>query len=208
MSLKNIIIVEDNTTLLNSLVTAINASEKYRVVQTYTSAEKAIADIEYHDIDFVIMDIQLEGKLSGIDCTAFLKRKYPKVEILMLTVFEDSTPVFEALRAGACGYITKTATFDEIINALDEASMGGAPMSFKVARMVLNSFNKNVATPFTPKEQEVLELLSKGGSYKTVANTLEISVETVKYHIKNIYIKLQVNSKEDAIELARKNNWI
>jgi DNA-binding NarL/FixJ family response regulator len=205
---KKISIIEDNSTLLNALTTAINSSEKYEVIQTFSSAEAAIAANSFQDTDFVIMDIQLEGKLTGIECTAFIKKNYPNVEILMLTVFEDSKQVFDALRAGACGYITKTANFDEIKSALDQAAMGGAPMSFKIARMVLSSFNKNTSSPLTAKEQEILELLSQGGSYKTAANKLDISVETVKYHIKNIYIKLQVNNKEDAIELARKNNWI
>ena len=126
----------------------------------------------------------------------------------MLTVFDDSDQVFDALRAGACGYMTKNTSVNELIAALDQAAIGGAPMSFKIARMVLNSFTKNYDTPLTDKEDEVLNILAKGGSYKTAANTMDVSVETVKYHIKNIYVKLQVNSKEEAIEYARKNKWI
>ncbi len=206
--MKDIVIVEDNEALLNPLVFAINSTQNYKVVKTYNSGEDAVKDLHNHIPHLMIMDIQLAGHMSGIECTALIKKALPQVDILMLTVFDDSEQVFEALKAGACGYMTKTTSVSDIINALDQASAGGAPMSFNIARMVLGSFVKNHNTPLTDKEDKILNMLAKGASYKTAANTLNISTETVKYHIKNIYIKLQVNTKEDAIELARKNKWI
>jgi DNA-binding NarL/FixJ family response regulator len=194
--------------MLEPLVYAIDSTQKFKVIQTYCSAEEAIKDISNYLPHLIIMDIELNGKMNGIECTAKLKKQYPIIDILILTVFDDSIQVFEALRAGACGYMTKTSALNEIVNALDQACNGGAPMSHKIARMVLNSFQKNPNSPLTEKEDKILNLLSKGGSYKTAALEFGVSIETIKFHIKNIYIKLHVNKKEDAIELARKNNWI
>jgi DNA-binding NarL/FixJ family response regulator len=205
---KKIILVEDNEELKVPLIFSIESTQKYHVINTFSSGEDVLKQIGASVPDIVIMDIELQGKMNGIECTAALKKIYPSLDVLMLTVFDDSDQVFEALRAGACGYMTKTTSNTEIIAALDEASAGGAPMSFKIARLVLNSFNKNQDSPLTKKEDEILNLLAKGASYKTAANLLSIATETVKYHIKNIYVKLQVNTKEDAIELARKKRWI
>jgi DNA-binding NarL/FixJ family response regulator len=206
--MKNIVLVEDNEELTKPLVYSIQSTNKYKVLHTYTSGEDAIKNIAQNIPHLIIMDIELNGKMNGIECTAIIKKQYPQIDILMLTVFDESDQVFEALRAGACGYMTKTTSITEIINALDQASDGGAPMSHKVARMVLNTFAKNLDSPLTEKEDRIINLLAKGGSYKTAANEFEVSIETIKYHIKNIYIKLHVNNKEDAIELARKNKWI
>lgn len=206
--MKKIVIIEDNEELKSTLVFALEASSNYSVLKTYSFGEDAASQISEHLPDIIIMDIGLKGKMDGIECTSLIKKKHPQIDILMLTVFDDSEQVFEALKAGACGYMTKNTSVTEIINAIDQASKGGAPMSFKIARMVLGTFNKNHNSPLTEKEDEVLNLLARGGSYKTTANQLNITIETVKFHIKNIYMKLQVNSKEDAIVKARKNNWI
>ncbi|MCI9843932.1 response regulator [Flavobacterium pectinovorum] len=206
--MRNIVIIEDNQDLTHALTFSIESTGKYKILKSYTSGEEAVKDIGNNLPDFVIMDIELEGKMNGVTCTSLLKKKYPQLEILMLTVFDDSEQVFDALRSGACGYMTKNTSFSDIINALDEASAGGAPMSFKIARMVLNSFKTKNDSPLTVQENKILNLLAKGASYKTAAIQLNISTETVKFHIKNLYIKLQVNNKEDAIVLARKNKWV
>ncbi len=206
--MKKLIIVEDNIELVKPLVFAIESTLNYNVLKTYSKAEEAIKDIKNNLPDIIIMDIELNGKMNGIECTGIIKKQFPEIDILILTVFDDNVQVFDALRAGACGYMTKTSSLSDIVNAIEQASNGGAPMSHKIARMVLSSFNKNLNSPLTEKEDKVLNLLAKGGSYKTAAIDLNVSVETIKYHIKNIYIKLHVNNKEDAIELARKNNWI
>ena len=104
--------------------------------------------------------------------------------------------------------MTKTSSVTEIVNALELASNGGAPMSNKIARMVLNSFCKNTNSPLSEREESILSILSRGGSYKTAANEFNVSVDAIKYHIRNVYIKLEVNNKEDAISLARKNKWV
>lgn len=206
--MRNIVIIEDNQELTLSLTFSIESTGKYKILKSYTSGEEAVKDIGENIPHFIIMDIELAGKMNGVECTSILKNKYPEIEILMLTVFEDSEQVFDALRSGACGYMTKNSNFSEIIDALDQATAGGAPMSFKIARMVLNSFKIKNDSPLTLQENKILDLLSKGASYKTAAIQLNISTETVKFHIKNLYIKLQVNNKEDAIELARKNKWV
>lgn len=206
--MKKIVIVEDNEDILEILVSSIEATKAYSVIKTYSKAEDVLKDIKYNLPDVVIMDIQLKGKMNGVECTAALKKAYPNIDVLILTVFDDSNQVFDALKAGACGYLTKSSSILEIVAALDQLVAGGAPMSIKIARMVLQTFNKNNDSPFTEKEDTVLNMLAKGSSYKTAAGQLEVSIETIKYHIKNIYLKLQVNNKEDAIELARKNNWI
>ncbi|MFN8438186.1 MAG: response regulator transcription factor [Cytophagales bacterium] len=203
-----IILIEDNVVLTQPLVYSINSTQKYRVINTFISAEDALEKINDDIPDIVIMDIQLGGQMSGIDCTALLKKKFPEIDILILTVFEDSDYIFDALKAGACGYLTKTSSVTEIVNALELASNGGAPMSNKIARMVLNSFCKNTNSPLSEREESILSILSRGGSYKTAANEFNVSVDAIKYHIRNVYIKLEVNNKEDAISLARKNKWV
>jgi DNA-binding NarL/FixJ family response regulator len=132
----------------------------------------------------------------------------PDVNIIVITVHENSELVFEALCAGACGYITKNTEYSRLIDSIKEAMKGGAPMSSNIARMVVESFQKNQDTPLTGRETQVLELLSKGKSYTVIADELFIHKETVKSHIKNIYFKLQVHSKADAIEVALKNKFI
>jgi DNA-binding NarL/FixJ family response regulator len=206
--MKNIVIIEDNEELLKPLIYSIESGGKFRVLKTFSTGEQAVKEIHHFLPNLIIMDIELKGKMNGIECTSILKKQYPQIDVLMLTVFDDSEQVFEALRAGACGYMTKTSSITEIINAIDQAVSGGAPMSNKVARMVLDSFTKKLDSPFTAREDRILNYLARGGSYKTAANELEVSVETIKFHIKNIYIKLHVNNKEDAIELARKNRWV
>ncbi len=206
--MKKIIIIEDNQDLLDAIVFSLENTKRYQVLKTFNYAEDAIREINNYSPDIILMDIMLKGKMNGIECTAIVKKKLPLIDIIILTVFEDSEKVFQALKVGACGYLTKNTSTEEIIAAIDEASSGGAPMSFKIARMVLNSFKKNLDSPLTEKEDQILAYLSKGASYKTTANELMVSVETIKFHIKNIYIKLQVNSKEEAIELARKNKWV
>jgi DNA-binding NarL/FixJ family response regulator len=154
------------------------------------------------------MDIDLPG-MSGIEGTSIIKNRYPKIDIIMITVFENSERVFEAMCAGAIGYLTKNNGYQELIRALDEASKGGAPMSANIARMIVKSFEKNVIeNPLSKKETIILTQLAEGKSYKSIAVNLDVSVDTVKFHIKNIYIKMQVNNKEDAIARAKEFKYI
>jgi DNA-binding NarL/FixJ family response regulator len=204
----SIAIVEDNTQFRDGLAFLINTSKKYRVDGIYGTAEEALENIGAVRPGIVLMDIDLPG-IDGINCTKEIKKKLPETEIVMITALENSERVFDALCAGATGYVTKNSDITEIIGALDEVLKGGAPMSASIARLVVNKFKKNIEnTPLNDIETIVLNFLSEGKSYKTVSSLLDTGIDNVKYYIKNIYFKLQVNNKEDAIEKAKSNNWI
>ena len=202
-----IIIIEDNEVVKDGFSLLINSFSKHAVIATYTNCEEALKNLKKDRPDIVLMDIELPG-MSGIEGTRIIKKEYPDIDVLVITVHENSDLVFQALVAGASGYITKNATHDKILDAIDEVKSGGAPMSSNIARMVVESFQRNQNSPLTKRETEVLELLSKGKSYTVIADELYIHRETVKSHIKNIYYKLQVHSKAAAIEIALKNKLI
>lgn len=204
---KKVIIIEDNTDISMGFSMLINSTSTYEVISTFTSVEDALLKIDDQVPDIILMDIDLPG-MNGIEGTQIIKTKYPLIQILIITVFENSERVFDALCAGASGYLTKNTKHSKLLDALDEICDGGAPMSTNIARMVINSFSKSeISNPLTEKENKILHKLIEGKSYKTVALELNISIDTVKFHIKNTYIKLQVNSKEDAIAKARENKW-
>lgn len=205
---KKIIIVEDNEEVSGGLRFLIDFSEQYKVVGTFDRCETTLEAIPDLKPDIILMDIDLPG-MNGIEGTKLIKGKYPLIEILIVTVFENSGRVFDALCAGASGYITKNSGTKLIIEAIDEMVKGGAPMSANIARMVVQSFNKPTKPQLlTARELEILQLLSKGKSYKSISNLLQISLGTVKFHLKNIYIKMQVSNREDAIDIALKNKWV
>jgi len=204
---KRVAIVENDKILLDSFTYIVNSSEQFTVVGSYDSAEEAIADLPRKKIEMFLMDIELAG-MNGIDATELIKGKYPHIEILMVTVHEDNELVFNALRAGASGYITKSSNYLEILASLEEIVKGGAPMSTKIARMVIHNFHMNPNSPLTSREKEVLQLIAEGKTYTQISDALFISRETAKTHIRNIYSKLQVRKKSDAIEIANKNRYI
>ncbi len=154
------------------------------------------------------MDISMPG-MTGIECTAKIKSLYPSVHIVMLTVYEDDSQIFDSLRAGASGYILKRAPLEEIISAIRDVQTGGAPMSPSIAKKVLNFFNESGKKineyNLTSREKEILQELINGLSYKKIAETLFISLDTVRSHIKNIYQKLHVTSKSEAVVKALKD---
>ena len=200
-------IVEDSQYMRTSLVNYVSVTEGFRVIGAYPSCEEMLANIKNNYPRIVLMDIELEG-MSGIEGVSELKRISPKTDVIMVTVFENSESVFAALKAGATGYLTKTIDRNYLILAIKECIGGGAPMSMKIARMVTSSFNRNPKNPLSDREIEVLSSLAEGKSYRGVSEILFISVDTVKYHIKSIYSKLQANSKQDAIDTARKEKYI
>jgi DNA-binding NarL/FixJ family response regulator len=204
---KRIVIIEDNDVVRDGFKLLISSLSDHLVVNSFESCEEALKHIDKDKPNIILMDIELPG-MSGIDGTRLIKKSYPDIDILVITVHDDSDLVFQALVAGASGYITKNAPHNKILDAINEISHGGAPMSSKIARMVVESFQRNQNSPLSPRETEVLELLSEGKSYSVIADELFIHKETVKSHIKNIYYKLQVNSKAAAIEIARKNKLI
>lgn len=200
-------IIEDDETIRNGYAYLIDQTEGYTVVSTYPSFEDAAKKIANDNADVLLLDVELPG-ISGIDALPKLKKIIPDTHILILTVYEQDTLIFRALGNGAAGYLTKNTPHEKVISAIAEVMDGGGPMSAHIARMVIHSFQRNEASPLTRRETEILEQISTGKSRKRIAEELFIDLETVKSHIKNIYHKLNVHSKADAIKTAKDNKFI
>lgn len=203
-------LVDDNHDLREGLQIVMKEnSGEFECVGSYSDAETAARKIPDIKPDVVLMDINLPG-MSGIECLKQLKGKMPGLDVIMLTVFADDDTVFDSLCAGACGYITKNASPEKILDAIRDVRDGGAPMSGRIARMVVSSFkmNNDPAAQLTDREREVLDQLCKGKSYKMVADALSITHDTVRHHIKNIYKKLEVHSVSEAILKTMKKKII
>ncbi|CAN5910312.1 response regulator transcription factor [soil metagenome] len=199
-----ITIVEDNPVVKDAFAVYISELSNHKVVNTYTTCESALENLIADNPDIILMDIELPG-MNGIQGIKEVRKILPRVNIIVITVHDNSEWVFEALVAGASGYITKTSNHIKIIEAINELAAGGAPMSGNIAKMVVQSFRRTTESPLTPRETEVLQMLAKGQSYQDIADALFVHIETVKSHIKNIYFKLQVNNKAAAIEKGIKD---
>jgi DNA-binding NarL/FixJ family response regulator len=199
----NVAIVEDNAAVADSLEKAITATGGCRCVCSSRDGEHALRTIPKHRPDVVIMDIELPG-ISGIECTARLKRLLPETQILILTVYTDTQQIFKALEAGASGYLLKRATPEEIARSILDVKEGGSPMSAEIARKVVQSFRRpappqtTIAT-LTPREAEILGLLAQAYTSKEIAAELGIGYETVCSHLGHIYEKLHVRSRTEAV---------
>jgi DNA-binding NarL/FixJ family response regulator len=204
---KKVWIVEDDLFLRDSFTEIINSAEDFVVSGAFASGEDAIKQLSLEQPDFVLMDIELPGK-NGVDCTFIIKQKYSNVQVVMVTVYEDSDLVFNSLKAGASGYITKSANFEQIIDSLQEIKLGGAPMSSKIAKMVIDSFHRSFDSPLSKREAEILRLVADGKTFTQISDQLFIARETTKTHVRNIYRKLEVNCRADAIAKANKNHLI
>jgi DNA-binding NarL/FixJ family response regulator len=202
-----IVLIEDDETIRNGYAYLLGNQAEFKVVNSYSSAESALKKIEQDAADIFLLDISLAG-MSGIDAIDELKRRSPDAHIIMLTVYEDPELIFRALSKGASGYLTKNHPTEKTIEAIREVLKGGGPMSPNVARLVISSFQKNKNSPLSKRETEILEHIAVGKSGTRIAGELFIDAETVKSHIKNIYAKLKVNSKADAIKEAKKNKFI
>ncbi len=200
-------VVEDDKLILEAIRDLINETDGFNCSGYYGDCESAIEDMKNNRPDVMLMDIELPG-ISGIEGVKKIKELYPKTDIIMLTVHEDLSLVFQALTAGACGYLDKSASEEKIIESIKEISDGGAPMSYKIAKLVVSSFQKKPETVLTKREFDVLDQLCKGQSYKEIAYKLFISVGTVRHHIKNIYFKLHVHSKSEAVAKALKERIV
>jgi len=201
-SITKVVVVEDNPVLRQYLSELVSNTADYRCVCTCGSAEEAMVKIPEVRPNVVLMDIHLPGE-SGIACTAYLREKMPEVQVIMLTVYKDIDTIFEALKAGACGYVLKRSEEQEILDAIAEVRAGGAPMTSQVARMVVRSFSKSSpereeTNQLSPRESEILALVAKGLSNKEVANSLGISIGTVRIHLNHIYDKLHVHCRTEA----------
>ena len=195
-------IVEDNRVIRESLAEFVQADATFTCVCSCATAEEALKLLPRHQPDIVLMDIQLPGQ-TGIECTAQLKQRLPTAQIIMVTVYEDTDRIYKALRAGACGYLLKRCTPDELLAAIREVRQGGAPMSREIARKVIASFQEPVAVAaemaeLSPREREILELVATGFPNKQIADRLGLTDGTVRWHLRHVYEKLHVRSRTEA----------
>ena len=196
-------IVEDNDQLRGTLARVINRAEGFRCLSQYPDAEAAVEALPRDRPDVVLMDINLPG-MNGVECVRRLKELAPDSLVIMLTVYEDTENIFNALAAGASGYLLKRTPRAEVLDAIREVHRGGSPMTTHIARKVVQSFQQTgVSTQQTEslsaREQEVLDCLSKGFLYKEIADKLGIGYETVHTYIRRIYEKLQVRTRTEAV---------
>jgi len=205
----NIAIVEDNEKIRNLIQKFLNKDNELQCPVAVESVENLLKVIDKdHLPDVILMDIELPG-MSGIDGMKLLKSRYPQVEIIILTVYHDTHKIFDSLCAGASGYLLKHTSLPEIKDAINVLLQGGSPMSPQIARKVINYFNqeapkKEAQSDLTPREQEIVVGLVDGLSYKMIADRMNISIDTVRAHIRNIYKKLHVNSKAEVIAKSLK----
>jgi DNA-binding NarL/FixJ family response regulator len=197
-----IAIVEDNRIIRESLMEFVQADAECECVFACATAAEALRMIPRHQPEIVLMDIQLPDS-SGIECTAQLKQILPSVQIIMVTVYEDTERIFKALRAGACGYLLKRCTPEELLGAIREVRQGGAPMSREIARKVILSFQEPVTAAaevegLSPREREILELLAEGFPNKQIADRVGLTDGTVRWHLRHVYHKLHVRSRTEA----------
>jgi len=203
----NVLIIEDDKILLETYQTLIGGEPDIHVSGAYTSFEYAEAKLKTQNPDVILLDIQLKG-ISGIEAIPLIRNYLPQVNIIILTVFESEKQIFQALNNGAAGYLTKDSSSTKIIEAIREVCEGGGPMSKKIAKMVIKSFEKNSRSPLSRRESEILGLIMEGKKRNEIGEGLFIARDTVKTHIKNIYAKLNVNSRSDAIKIAKKEKLI
>jgi DNA-binding NarL/FixJ family response regulator len=202
-----ILLIEDDPEIRHTYSVIINASRDFAVVNSYSNCHDAIRHMTIDHPDIILMDIELPG-MSGIQGTRVIKERYPRVEIVMVTVHEDNEYVYKALKAGASGYITKSSNHAQLVSALDEINKGGAPISSHIARRIVEDFHVNPVSPLSKRETEVLSLISQCKTYTQISEELLISKQTAKTFIKNIYSKLQVNSKSEAVAKANRERLI
>ncbi|HEX5651724.1 MAG TPA: response regulator transcription factor [Chitinophagaceae bacterium] len=206
-------IFEDNRSLRESLYNLLETSEQFTCVGAFAHCERVIENIEETQPDVILMDIELP-MVNGIEAVRLIRDKYPDVKILMETIFEEDEKIFQSICNGAQGYILKNTPPKEILNAIQEIYEGGAPMSPIVASKVLRMFKSNLSREannsfdLSSREKEILKCLVEGMSYKMIADTCFISADTVNGHIKNIYKKLQVHSKGEAVAKAIKGRIV
>ena len=199
----NVSIVEDSENVRITLARILNRTEGFRCASHYANAEAALEHLPQDKPDVVLMDINLPG-LNGVECVRRLKPQLPGTQVIMLTVYEDTENIFNALAAGATGYMLKRTPKAELLDAIRDVRSGGSPMTTHIARKVVQSFQQVGASPqpqenLSQREQEVLDLLSQGFLYKEIAEKLGISYETVHTYIRRIYEKLQVRTRTEAV---------
>jgi DNA-binding NarL/FixJ family response regulator len=208
-----VVVLEDNNSIREGLKFLIDGTDGYSCVGTFADCPSLLKNIKKLDVDVLLADIGLPG-MSGIEGIKKVKAIYPDLAILVLTVYEENDLVFDAICAGACGYLVKKTPPSRLLEAIKEAYEGGAPMSSNIARKVIDFFqkkpaqNKKSAYDLTSREQQILVGLVEGNNFKAIADSLFISIETVRFHFRNIYKKLHVHSQSEAVAKAIKEGII
>jgi DNA-binding NarL/FixJ family response regulator len=209
----NTIIVEDQNAIREGLAVLIKGTEGLDCVGTYECCEDMLENLKSDEPDLILMDIGLPG-MSGIEGIKRVKKIQPDCLILVLSIYDDNDHIFEAICAGACGYLIKKTPPARLIAAIEEAHAGGSPMNSHIARKVVTYFQKRSVqdsrsdAAVTNRERDILASLAQGNSYKLVANDLGISIDTVRFHIRNIYRKMHVHSQTEAIAKAIRGGWV
>jgi DNA-binding NarL/FixJ family response regulator len=203
-------IVEDNADVREGVMRVLNQAPGLSCVSAYASAEAAVRDLPAQKPDVVLVDINLP-RMNGIECVAKLKALLPRLQVLMFTRYEQSDSIFDSIRAGASGYLLKHTPARELVQAVEQVHVGGAPMTMQIARKVINYFQQIPKTApevetLTPREKEVLGLLAKGYPYKRIANDLGIAIGTLRVHLRAIYDKLHVHCRTEATVKYLKRN--
>jgi DNA-binding NarL/FixJ family response regulator len=201
-----LVIVEDLDEVRDGLKNFLALSKEFNVLETFSTAEEALVEVPQLNPDIVIMDISLPG-MNGIDCIKQIRNKVPGTQFMMFTVYENDEKVFEALKAGASGYLLKNTGLVQLVESLKELHNGGSPMSANIARKLVTLFRDSQKQTealdiLSNRENEILQLLAKGLLYKEIADQLAISVSTVRQHIHHIYEKLHVQNRTEAINKA------
>jgi len=197
-------LVEDNLPLAEELQALFDSQPDMEVLDVFTSAETALERLPSRAPDMLVVDIRLPG-MNGVELIAALKPAFPDLPILVLTMYDESDLIFDALKAGASGYLLKRAAGDELCDAVRQVQRGGAPMSPSIARKVVQSFRAPASvpgpetTPLSPREEEILGLLANGALYKEIASELGISLDTVRTHLRRIYEKFHVHTRTEAV---------
>jgi DNA-binding NarL/FixJ family response regulator len=196
-------LVEDDNDLRASMVRLLKKSPGIRVVADYADAKSALADVARHKPDVVLMDVNLP-EMDGVQCVRLLKALLPAVHVLMLTVHDDNDSLFNSILAGADGYLLKDTVPSRLLAAIREVCSGGSPMTPQIARRIVQRFRKNDPDPMnienlTPREMEVLKQLALGNQYKEISDSLGISLDGIRFHIRGIYNKLHVHSRTEAV---------
>ncbi|GAB1446452.1 MAG: response regulator transcription factor [Cyclobacteriaceae bacterium] len=205
----SVLLYEDNTMLRESISSMIRLDERFQVSGAFENVLHAESQVLEINPDIILMDIDMPGR-NGIEAVKRIRAKGVKIPILMLTVFDDTQHVFDALCAGASGYLLKKNLSVKLFESIDEVLHGGAPMSPPIAFMVITALQKPMANPYklTIRESEILTSLSKGNSYKMMASEFSVTVDTVRAHIKKVYEKLQVHSQTEAVSKAIKERLV
>ncbi len=208
----HVALIEDHEDIRLGISFIINNHPEFKCM-SYQNAELALEAFELNQPQVVLMDINLPG-MNGIECTKLLRKKYPKILIMMCTVYEDSNKIFSALKAGAHAYILKRTEDSALLEAISELVNGGSPMSGEIARKIVNSFNTEINGPIhdeailTKRENEILDYLAQGFRNKEIADKLNVSTNTIRCHIYNIYDKLHVQSRIEALNKTGRNQYL